>query len=207
MHSGSGLGVLARFAFRRRLIGPRRMVHSLAHDVLFRRRGSTDGHISSVAEMALELAAGLKLADLTSVVNDTAQEIANSVRPKMMDVLTDHLTAGHRCVLLSASPQPLVQEVAELLGVGCGIGTIIEVENGVLTGRIEQPMCYGSGKLHRLTQVTGWRGDTHGEASFAYADSISDLPLLESVGSPVAVSPDRRLRQLAEQRAWRVIDI
>jgi HAD superfamily hydrolase (TIGR01490 family) len=206
LHAGSGLGVLARFAFRHRLIGPRRMARSLVHDVVFRKVGSTDGHISSIAELALDMGRGVSLEDLGPVVSATAQAIAGSVRPGMRVLLEDHLTAGHYCVLLSASPQPLVQEIADLLDVHQGIGTVIESSDGVLTGRIEHPMCYGRGKLERLEEVIGWSGDQQQESSYAYADSMSDLPLLESVHSPVVVAPDRRLRRLAQEREWPVIE-
>ena len=98
-------------------------------------------------------------------------------------------------------------DIADRLDVECAIGTLIEVDaDGVLTGRIEHPMCYGPGKLERLGTVTGWSGD-NGVVSFAYADSMSDLPLLESVGSPVVVTPDRHLRRVADERDWPVLDV
>ncbi|MCP5030483.1 MAG: HAD-IB family hydrolase [Actinomycetia bacterium] len=182
------------------------MAHSLAHDVVFRKRGSTDGHTNSIAELALDTAGGVPAADLESIVAATAEEIAETVRPGMKGLLDDHLSEGHYCVLLSASPQPLVEQIAFLLDVPCGIGTVIEVDDGVLTGRIEQPMCYGPGKLDRLGHVTGWSVTDSKEMTYAYADSISDLPLLESVETPVVVAPDRRLRRLAEERGWPVIE-
>ena len=225
LHAGSGLGVLARIAFRHRLIGGRRMAHSLFHDMLFRKRGSTDGHTSSIAELALDMARGIPYAELEPLITAAADEIAGSVRPRMLELLHDHRIAGHYCVLLSASPQPLVEYVADRLDMGCAIGTLIEVDDeGVLTGRIEHPMCYGPGKLERLGTVTGWSSVTTttttpttsttttttttstADASFAYADSMSDLPLLESVGSPVVVTPDRSLRRLADERDWPVLD-
>jgi HAD superfamily hydrolase (TIGR01490 family) len=207
LHAGSGLGVLARFAFRRRLIGPERLARSLVHDVVFRRRGSTDGHISSIAELALEMAGGTSLEDLAPVVAAAATNIATSVRPAMRLLLDNHLLAGHRCVVLSASPQPLVEQVAALLGVHEGIGTIIEDDGGVLTGRIVQPLCYGEGKLIRLEQVLGWTGgESSSTFSYAYADSLSDLPLLDAVSAPVVIAPDRNLRRLATERDWPVID-
>jgi HAD superfamily hydrolase (TIGR01490 family) len=207
LHAGSGLGVLARLAFRRRLIGPDRLVRSLLHDVVFRRRGSTDGHISSIAELALDMAGGTSLEDLEPVVAAAAARIASSVRPAMRLLLDNHLLAGHHCVVLSASPQPLVEQIATLLGVQQGIGTVIEHDGGILTGRIVQPMCYGEGKLERLVQVLGWSGDqANGTFSYAYADSMSDLPLLDSVNAPVVIAPDRQLRRLAVERDWPIID-
>ncbi|MEM7338825.1 MAG: HAD-IB family hydrolase [Actinomycetota bacterium] len=208
LHAGSGLGVLAQLAFRRRLIGPGRAVRSLLHDVVFRKLGSTDDQISSIAELALEMAAGVRSEDLAPVVDAAAQQIAESVRPPMQLLLDNHLQAGHFCVLLSASPQPLVEQVATLLGAHRGIGTVIETDDaGVLTGRIVQPMCYGEGKLDRLDAAIGWSPETGSSTfTYAYADSMSDLPLLEAVNSPVVIVPDKPLRRLAAERDWPVID-
>lgn len=207
LHSGSGLGVLARLAFRARLIGAGRLAHSLVHDVVFRSRGSTDDQISSIAELALEMAEGVSLDDLAPVVTEAAELIATSIRPAMGLLLNNHLTAGHYCVLLSASPQPLVEEVADLLGFHRGVGTVIEAADGQLTGSIIQPMCYGAGKLDRLAAAVGWTPSTNGDThTYAYADSESDLPLLESVDSPVVISPDRALRTLAGTKGWPVLD-
>lgn len=209
LHAGSGLGVLAKHAFKRRLIGPQRMARSLAHDVVYRRRGSTDGHTSAIAELALEMVRGVALDELSPIVTATAEHIASSVRPQMRRLLDDHLVSGHQLVLLSASPQLLVQEIAGLLDVHHGIGTLIEEdEQGILTGRIVQPMCYGPGKLERLDRTLG-RPDAvaSAPASFAYADSMSDLPLLESVDNPVVVSPDRKLRRIADERQWPVLEV
>jgi HAD superfamily hydrolase (TIGR01490 family) len=207
LHAGSGLGVLARLAFRSRLISVDRLARSVLHDVVFRRRGSTDAQIGSIAELALEMAGGASLDELDSLVEAAADRIAASVRPAMQVLVDSHLEAGHYCVLLSASPHGLVERIADRLGMHRGIGTVIEHDDRVLTGKIVPPMCYGPGKLERLGQELGWRGDEHHDTfSFAYADSLSDLPLLDSVTAPVVVSPDRRLRKLANEREWPVLD-
>lgn len=213
LHAGSGLGVLSRHAFRSRLITRERMARSLVHDQIFRRRGSTDGHINTIAELALDMAGGTALDELEPLIDQTAEEIAGSVRPSMRAVLELHSGAGHHCVLLSASPHRLVARIADRLGFHTAIGTVIDEEDGILTGRIVPPMCYGPGKLERLRAVLGWpshRPPT-GTAprarigSYAYADSISDLPLLEAVEAPFVVSPDRRLRKIAVERNWPVL--
>lgn len=208
LHAGSGLGVLARHAFRSGLIGPRRMGRSLIHDVVFRNRGSTDGHINSIAELALDMAGGTSLDDLEPVLAATADEIASSVRGDMAKRLDYHRESRHCCILLSASPQPLVERIGDLLGFDHGIGTVIEHDRGVLTGSIIPPMCYGEGKLRRLDQVMAWEtGRFEAGFSYAYADSISDLPLLDAVDLPVVVAPDRKLKRTAIERAWSILEV
>lgn len=206
LHAGSALAVLARLAFRQRLIDGSRLAYSLVQETLYRQRGSTDDQATGVAEMALELAAGLSTDDIAPVVDQAAQAITDSLRPGMRLLLESHLLAGHHCVILSASPQVLVEQVAARLGVAQGVGTLIEIEDGVLTGRIVAPFCYGAGKLDRLRGTVGLTGaDLAATTSYAYADSMSDLPLLEAVDTPVAVTPDRQLRKLAVQRGWPVL--
>ncbi|MGI9616873.1 MAG: HAD family hydrolase [Acidimicrobiales bacterium] len=211
MHAGSGLGVLSRHAFRANFISGERMARSFVHDFVFRKGASTDGHINSIAEFALEMGGGKSLHELEPIIEATTTEIVDSVRIPMMAVLELHRNAGHHCVLLSASPQHLVTRIAESLGFERGIGTVIDVDDdGVLTGKIRQPMCYGEGKLERLTHEIGWPssdGRSGSIASYAYADSMSDLPLLEAVEAPFVVAPDRKLRQLAEERDWPVLDV
>ena len=75
--------------------------------------------------------------------------------------------------------------------------------DGRLTGRPLDPLCYGVGKVSRTRLLAEKLGFDLGEATF-YSDSITDLPLLECVGTPVVVSPDRRLLRLSKQRGWRI---
>ena len=75
--------------------------------------------------------------------------------------------------------------------------------DGRLTGRPVDPLCYGAGKVERTRVLAQKLGFELAEATF-YSDSITDLPLLEVVGTPVAVSPDRRLLRVAKQRGWRI---
>jgi phosphoserine phosphatase len=79
------------------------------------------------------------------------------------------------------------------------------VESLALTGTFERPLCYGAGKLERARALVHSLGSTLEQAVF-YTDSITDLPLLEAVGQPVAVNPDPRLRRVARRRGWPIED-
>jgi phosphoserine phosphatase len=84
------------------------------------------------------------------------------------------------------------------------VSTVFEVdERGCFTGRAVQPLCLGEGKVTRARVLAEAHGFRFEDATF-YSDSISDLPLLERVGEPVAVNPDPRLRRVAERRGWRI---
>jgi phosphoserine phosphatase len=94
--------------------------------------------------------------------------------------------------------------MAEYLGFpGQYVCTYLEAEDGRLTGRIVPPVCYGPGKVVWAERFAAeHRVDL--SASYFYTDSITDLPLLEQVGHPVAVNPDPRLRRLARRQGWPV---
>jgi HAD superfamily hydrolase (TIGR01490 family) len=113
------------------------------------------------------------------------------------------LSAGITCAILSASTPYVTEPLAEELGIPHLICTRLEVENGAFTGAWEPPLCYGEGKVAR---AQAW-AQTHGvdlERSTFYTDSISDLPMLERVGSPRIVNPDPRLLLVARLRGYPV---
>ena len=105
-------------------------------------------------------------------------------------------------MVVSASPQELVDVAVRALGAHRGVGTRLEIVDGRFTGRLEGAFCHGRGKLARLWSDLG-TADL-GDAS-AYSDSASDLPLLSAAGRPVAVNPDRRLRRAAQVAGWPVL--
>lgn len=115
-----------------------------------------------------------------------------------------HKAEGHVLALVSASTQYVVEPMAAHLGFpGQFVCTHLESENGVLTGQVIPPPCYGPGKVVWAERFAAEHG-VDLSASYFYTDSISDLPLLERVGKPVAVNPDPRLRRLAQKRGWPV---
>ena len=115
-----------------------------------------------------------------------------------------HRAAGHVLALVSASTQYVVEPMAAYLGFpGQFVCTHLESQDGVLTGRIIPPPCYGQGKVVWAERFAA-EHDVDLSASYFYSDSISDLPLLERVDHPVAVNPDPRLRRLARKRGWPV---
>jgi HAD superfamily hydrolase (TIGR01490 family) len=116
--------------------------------------------------------------------------------------VAEHKAQGHVVAIVSASTQYVVEPMAAYLGIhGQYVCTHLESEDGRLTGRLTPPPCYGAGKVVWAERFAA-EHDVDLLASFFYTDSISDLPLLERVGHPVAVNPDPRLRRLARARGW-----
>lgn len=132
--------------------------------------------------------------------------IAPRLRPDVVERLRDHQARGHRVILLSGGFESLVATVGTRLDVDEVLGTRLERRNGRYTGRALAPTCHGPGKLERLSGYLSNSGETVDlAASYAYADSVSDRFMLESVGHPVAVYPDEGLAALARQRGWPIL--
>jgi HAD superfamily hydrolase (TIGR01490 family) len=184
------------------LLHRRRLLAAIARDASFRRRGATDAQADGVRAAALRHVAGLEVEMLQSLIDAVGRRLAAEVRPGARHLLRRHLLAGDFVVVLSASPQELVEAVAARIGAHRGVGTRAGVADGRYTGELLGPFCYGDGKVTRLQHDVG--GGVLQDAT-AYADSGSDLPVLEACREPVAVNPDRRLRSVAERRGWPVL--
>ena len=155
-------------------------------------------------------------ADFLTHIADTSVEeldaLTSSVVPRLMDrvrtesrkLIAMHHEHGRDTWIVSASPQAIVEPLAEDLGMTGAIGTKGEVANGRYTGRIDGPFVYGAGKADAIEKLSSDRSYDLA-LSYAYSDSISDLPMMELVGHPVAVNPDSELGSIAHERGWPVV--
>jgi len=125
------------------------------------------------------------------------------IAPKAVQRMNEHRAQGHLVTVISASTPYVVGPVARHLGIEEYLCTRLEVENGRFTGKIVEPGCYGPGKVHWARQYAQQHDADLAQAYF-YTDSCSDQALLETVGHPVAVNPDARLKALAARRGWPV---
>lgn len=124
------------------------------------------------------------------------------IYPDGMRRIREHKRAGHRVLLLTGALDVVVEPLAELLEVEVDCAHLL-VKDGRLTGDLQAPPPAGEARGTLLEEYAARNGVVLAE-SFAYADSLSDLPMMELVGTPVAVNPDARLSQVAGQRGWRV---
>jgi HAD superfamily hydrolase (TIGR01490 family) len=136
----------------------------------------------------------------------TEAQILPNLRPDVLQHLRQHQSAGHLVALVSGTFAPLLETIARHIGVAHAIGTRLEMQNGQLTGRIVPPLCQGEGKPRRVqSYLSDQEFEVDWEASFAYADRDTDLPLLALVRHPVAVYPDEALLAHARAQDWTVI--
>jgi HAD superfamily hydrolase (TIGR01490 family) len=119
-----------------------------------------------------------------------------------------HQSKGHRTILLSGAFEGLLAVVGHQLGVQEVLGTRLAQRDGRYTGSARLPVCQGRGKLQRLQAFLSEPGRAVDlRSSYAYADSLTDRPLLEAVGHPVAVYPEQELADLASRQGWPVLGI
>lgn len=132
------------------------------------------------------------------------REVRHKARPGALTALARHREAGDRLVLATTSSVYAARLACEAWGLDDAICTRPEVVEGRLTGRLAAS-AFGPGKLREARAWGERAGIDLADCTF-YTDSYSDRTLLEAVGEPVAIHPDRRLARLARERGWRVED-
>ncbi len=127
------------------------------------------------------------------------------LRWSMKPLIDAHKKAGDKIFAISATLSMLCRPICEKFGIEHDYATDLEVENGCYTGGWNGIVYEGPYKKERAQEICREYGLDLSQSAF-YTDSISDLPLLESVATPVAVSPDARLRSHARKHGWKIID-
>lgn len=200
---GSSLIQVGRLALRNGLISPRTLAKGLWEDARYRLQGSNDSQVRDLHEQLLAMAAGVDASMMDELAEQAAPRIVDDMRDDVRSRLEHHLELGDLVVILSASPDEVVRRVAVELGAHHGFGTRAQRIHGVYTGHLDGAPCYGNGKLSRLLEA---ELPIDASRSFAYADSMSDLPILRWVTHPVVVSPDAGLRDLATAEGWPIVE-
>jgi HAD superfamily hydrolase (TIGR01490 family) len=113
---------------------------------------------------------------------------------------------GHRQVVLTGALDFTIARLVDHLGIDDYVANRLEFVNGYATGRVLPPVMASATKAKWIREYAEREGVNLSE-SYAYSDSISDLPMLSIVGHPVAVNPDFRLKQTARQHDWAVLDL
>lgn len=147
---------------------------------------------------------GVSVEMLDEVSAKVLPKLIDRVRPESHKLLQMHHDAGREMWIVSASPYGIVAPLADTLGMTGAIATRGKVIEGHYSAELEGPFVYGAGKADAIARLATERNYDL-VASYAYSDSISDLPMLELVGHPVAVNPDSRLENTAHDRGWPVV--
>ncbi len=135
--------------------------------------------------------------------------IEPAIKPQARALVESHRAAGDEVVIVTATNEFVTRPIAEALGVEQLIAVQLERgADGWITGEIAGIPSMREGKVARMDEWLAARGLGWDEVETTfYSDSMNDVPLLERVDHPVATNPDARLRQLAAQRGWRILDL
>jgi HAD superfamily hydrolase (TIGR01490 family) len=196
---------LTRPFYRAGLVTRSQLLRGAYAQLVYLMLGADERRMDRVKEGMLALTKGWSKEEVEQVVREALEEVVDPyIYQEALDLIALHQALGRHVYIVSSSPEEVVRPLAERLGVTEVIATLAECVDGRYTGQLEF-YCYREQKAERIVEVANAQGmDLAG--SFAYSDSITDLPMLEAVGNPVAVNPDRELRKVAEQRGWRIRD-
>jgi HAD superfamily hydrolase (TIGR01490 family) len=201
---GSSAVHFGRAAYRAGLMSRRRLAHDAWANVKFRLQGSTDEGTDALRERILDSIAGTRVVDLARLGPDVLASLLPLVYRQMLEVAYEHQDAGRPAYIVTAASQELAEVLAHVFVMDGGIGMRSEVKDGVYTGRPAGPFVYREGKAQAIRELADREG-VDLEASYAYSDSESDLPMLRAVGHPVAVNPDRELERVAREEGWHIM--
>jgi HAD superfamily hydrolase (TIGR01490 family) len=155
-------------------------------------------------EFLSRMVTGWHVQTVRDIVAETLHSIIDPlVFDEAVTLIEEHHHAGRDVIIVSASGAEIVEPIGELLGVEDVIASRLAVQGGRYTGEI-QFYAYAENKAEAMRELARRRGYDL-RRSFAYSDSMTDLPMLEAVGHPHVVNPDRELRRLARERSWPVL--
>lgn len=199
--SGSSAFTFGIAAWRNKMMSTRDLLTDGAQALSFRLYGATDERSEAIRDRILHAVEGQAQSDLLGLNEEIIPRILERVRPESRNLIDMHHEAGRDCWIVSASPVEMVAPLASALGMEGAIATQSQVEDGIYTGKLDGPFVYGEGKAEAIRNLAAERGYDL-RLSFSYSDSVSDLPMLDMVGHPVAVNPDKPLETVARQRGW-----
>ncbi|WP_460808703.1 HAD family hydrolase [Micromonospora zhanjiangensis] len=191
--------------YRDGLITRRDVVKSAYAQLMFRLGGTDEQTMARTRDYLAALCKGWPVDQVRQIVAETLHELIHPyVYAEAAALIEEHQAAGRDVVLVSASGDEMVRPIGELLGVTDVIATRMSVIEGRYSGEVEF-YAAGPAKVNGVTELAEARGYDLAD-SYAYSDSISDRPLLECVGHPTVVNPDRALRKLASENGWPVLE-
>jgi HAD superfamily hydrolase (TIGR01490 family) len=168
--------------------------------------GADEDSLERARDEMLDLVSGWHQAEIDAMVQETLDEVIEPlVFAEALFLIDEHKRAGRRVYVVSASPEEFVTPIARMVGIDLVIATRIRTDAlGRYVPELERYVM-GPGKVQAMLDVAE-ADDIDLSKSFAYTDSFTDMPMLEAVGNPIAVNPDKELRDEAEERDWPILE-
>jgi HAD superfamily hydrolase (TIGR01490 family) len=196
---------LSRPLYRAGMVSRGQLVRGAYAQLVYLMVGADERKMERLREGLLQLTKGWDRSQVERLVQDALLDAIDPfVYQEALDLIAQHRAEGRRIYIVSSSPEEVVRPLARHFGVRGVIATRASVDlEGRYTGELEF-YAYGHEKARAIRRLAS-RSRIDLAGSYAYSDSHTDVPMLEVVGHPVAVNPDKDLRQVAEERGWEVL--
>lgn len=187
------------------LLSRRVLVRALWGQLVYLWIGASEKKLVKTRDAALKLTRGWHQEKVRTIVREAIDEVIEPiVFEEALELIRLHQSEGRLVAIVSASPIEVVEPLSEHLGADLAIGTEAKIDaNGRYSGELVR-YAYGPAKADAIRELAAAR-DIDLSESYAYSDSVTDLPMMELVGHPVAVNPDRPLLRVATERGWEVV--
>ena len=186
------------------LISRRAVLRSAYAQFVYLVGGADHDQMEKMRQFMSQLCAGWDVATVREIVAETLHNIVDPlVYDEAVTLMEEHRLAGRDVVIVSASGTEVVEPIGELLGADDVVASRLEIEDGKYTGEISY-YAYAEEKARAIRDLAEERGYDLAEC-YGYSDSVTDVPMLEEVGHPHAVNPDRELRRIAAAKGWPVL--
>ncbi|HEU4361504.1 MAG TPA: HAD-IB family hydrolase, partial [Mycobacterium sp.] len=186
------------------LINRRTVLKSSYAQFLFLLSGADHDQMERMRSHLTNMCTGWNVEQIKAIVDETLHEVVSPlVFAEAADLIADHKLCGRDVVVVSASGEEIVAPIARALGATHAMATRMVIADGKYTGDIAF-YCFGEGKVQAIRELAAAEGYPL-EHCYAYSDSVTDVPMLQAVGHPTAVNPDRALRKEATAQGWPVL--
>lgn len=186
------------------LISRRAVLRSTYAQFVYVLGGADHDQMEKMRAFMSTLVAGWDVATVREIVAETLHHVVEPlVYDEAVDLIEEHKSAGRDVVIVSTSGTEVVEPIGAMLGADIVVASRLEEVDGKYTGEIEY-YAYAEEKARAIVELAELRGYDLAE-SFAYSDSTTDVPMLETVGHAFAVNPDKELRRAAAAHGWPVL--
>jgi HAD superfamily hydrolase (TIGR01490 family) len=201
----SSVMAFGRSFYQGGLINRRAMLKSSYAQFMYLIGGADHDQMERMRLYLSQMCKGWDVGQVKAIVAETLHDLIDPlIYEEAAALIDEHHEAGRDVVIVSSSGAEVVEPIGELLGADHVIATRMVVADGRFTGDIDY-YAYGPAKAAAIADLAARVGYDL-TSSFAYSDSATDLPMLEEVGHPSAVNPDRALRKEAVSRGWPVLE-
>jgi HAD superfamily hydrolase (TIGR01490 family) len=206
MMIGASIFHFAKGMAARKLFSWRDLATFTLRQARLRVRGESSTDMHNTRESALAFVAGKKVDEIVALGEEIYdEELADRIWSGTHALAMQHIDAGRRVWLVTATPVELALIIAKRLRLTGALGTVAESVDGLYTGRLVGDVLHGEAKARAVRDLAEREGLDLSRCA-AYSDSINDMPLLTTVGRAVAVNPDSALRAEARARGWEIRD-